>query len=62
MVSKGIRAEGRLHKGGSSFAQVLELGRSGTAGQDPGGHRREFLALVERAQRLGETKVGLVGS
>jgi Ca-activated chloride channel family protein len=50
------------HKGKSSFAQVLELGRAAAAGQDPGGHRAEFVALVERAQRLAGTKDGLVGS
>ena len=49
------------HKGASSYAQALELGRAGAA-RDPGGHRQEFLALVERAQRLAGTKVGLVGS
>jgi len=49
------------HKGASTFAQALELGR-GAAGQDPDGFRAEFVRLVEQAQRLAETKGGLVGS
>jgi Ca-activated chloride channel family protein len=43
------------HKGGASFAQALELGR-GAAGTDPDGVRAEFVALVEKAQRLAQTK------
>jgi Ca-activated chloride channel family protein len=42
------------HKGASSFAQALELGR-GAAGTDADGVRAEFVALVEKAQRLAQT-------
>ena len=49
------------HKGAASFAQALELGR-GARGEDPDGYRAEFVALVEQAQRLAETRGGLVGS
>ena len=57
----GMLLRGSEHKGGSSFAQVLELGRAG-GGRDPGGYRAEFVRLVERAQRLSSTGGGLVGS
>ena len=49
------------HKGTASFAHALELGR-GAAGKDAEGFRAEFVGLVELAQRLAETKGGLVGS
>jgi Ca-activated chloride channel homolog len=49
------------HKGSATFAQALELGR-GATGDDAEGFRTEFVRLVEQAQRLAETKGGLVGS
>jgi Ca-activated chloride channel homolog len=57
----GMLLRASEHRGTSSYAQALELGRAGAA-RDPGGHRAEFVRLVERAQRLAGTKVGLVGS
>ena len=49
------------HRGGSTYAQAIELGRAGAA-RDPGGHRAEFVRLVELAQRLAGSGGGLVGS
>jgi Ca-activated chloride channel family protein len=39
------------HRGEASFAQVVSRARD-TVGADPGGYRREFLALAEKAQAL----------
>jgi Ca-activated chloride channel family protein len=41
------------HKGGMTYDAVLELASS-AAGNDPHGHRREFLALVRKARLLGK--------
>ena len=57
----GMLLRNSEHKGSASFAQALELGRN-AAGDDPDGFRAEFVGLVEQAQRLAETKGGLVGS
>ncbi len=40
------------HKGSATFAMVRELAAAGR-GQDPHGHRAEFLQLVDTAARLG---------
>ncbi len=57
----GMLLRNSEHKGTASFAQALELGR-GATGDDPEGFRTEFVRLVEQAQRLAQTKGGLVGS
>jgi len=57
----GMLLRNSEHKGTASFAQALELGR-GATGDDPDGFRTEFIGLVEQAQRLAETKGGVVGS
>jgi Ca-activated chloride channel family protein len=57
----GMLLRNSEHKGTASFAQALELGRSAT-GDDPEGFRTEFVHLVEQAQRLAQTKGGLMGS
>ena len=43
----GMLLRASEHRGGASAVQVLELAR-GAIGDDPGGHRREFVELVER--------------
>ena len=44
------------HKGTATWAQAAALAR-GAAGDDPDGHRAEFLGLVERAQRLSGPRI-----
>lgn len=44
------------HKGGATYAQVLELAREGGV-EDPHGHRAEFVTLVETAERLSAPRV-----
>ncbi|OGQ93589.1 MAG: hypothetical protein A2284_11590 [Deltaproteobacteria bacterium RIFOXYA12_FULL_61_11] len=47
----GLLLRGSEYKAGSSYTQVRELTTPGLA-RDPHGYRREFLGLVDRAERL----------
>jgi Ca-activated chloride channel family protein len=42
------------HKGDSSYDQVIKLA-SGARGEDPGGHRAEFIRLAKTAKELSGT-------
>ncbi len=55
----GMLLRGSEHRGVGSAAQVLGLAR-GALGDDPGGHRREFVGLVERWRRMAGEDVARV--
>ncbi|MHB8866898.1 MAG: vWA domain-containing protein, partial [Pirellulaceae bacterium] len=51
VASFGMLLRNSQHKGEASYDQVLEISRS-ALGDDPGGYRREFVRLVQRASEL----------
>ncbi len=53
VASFGMLLRDSPHKGTATLAQVTEWGRAGL-GQDAGGYRNEFIALVERAAQIGQ--------
>jgi Ca-activated chloride channel family protein len=56
VASFGMLLRDSEHKGTATWAQAAALAR-GAAGDDPDGHRAEFLGLVERAQRLSGPRI-----
>jgi Ca-activated chloride channel family protein len=50
----GMLLRDSKHKGDSNYDQVIKLA-SRARGEDPGGHRAEFVRLAKRARELSST-------